>query len=110
MFPGMAFPDGKPMPNDIMEQVLAWAALKEHEECWRVGVTPVGDFHVSTVWLGVLGDFDYNFETAVEFPDDGSGNGFEIVGRYASWYDALLGHNRWVSHLRLLRELPAGAA
>lgn len=87
------------MSTDLLDWAIAHQAVKAVEANWRVGSTVVGPWWVSTVWLGT--PYIADFETAILTRAD-----VDILDRYRTWYDALLGHHYIVGALRAQRELP----
>ncbi len=74
---------------------------QDERKAWRVGSTRVGQYRVSTVFLGL--DHQYGdgpplvFETMVF---EGEGFGDLYCERYATWEDAEAGHNHTVARLK----------
>lgn len=90
------------LPIDIDE----WGRLREIEDYHRVGSTDVGEYWVSTVWLGLDHNFSRHgppiiFETMVflksqrDDPDDRGLADIDVV-RYATEQEALAGHQAMV--------------
>jgi len=67
--------------------VVDWAKLREDTEYFRIGLDHIGEYTVSTVWVGVL---HINFETMVF--TKGATAPDESVWRYNTLADAYTGH------------------
>lgn len=92
--------DGEPISA---EEFTGLCLGKDHEMVrWRVGVTEVEGWFVSTVWLGINHRFSGDgppliFETLAAHPDHG-----EITRRYSTAEEALAGHNALVEEIRTI--------
>src|SRR5882672_10700170 len=89
--------DGMPIP---MEE---WARLVEVEDYRRVAWTAVGDFHVSTVWLGLDAGWSWKYPAPILIFETMA---FDRVGdeqfsdRYSTESQARAGHFRAVQWAR----------
>jgi hypothetical protein len=105
-----SFPCGKyildghtPVP---CEDVLEWGAWYEDPSHRRVGLTDVGMFHVSTVFLGIDHNFQGEgapilFESMVFYESGKKGDGvLDLQRRYATWEEAERGHERVIGFVR----------
>src|SRR5690348_11829956 len=81
--------NGKPL------SLMAWATLLEDRDYKRVASSQIGQYLISTVWLGLNHNYDGGkpliFETMVFGPDDE-----EYTERYSTEAEALAGHKRAV--------------
>lgn len=87
--------------NVVSCKVLEWAVMFEQDRC--VASTQVGDYRVSTVFLGLDHSFDDGplqlFETMV-FDKDGDDRWTDrFCHRYATWDEADLGHGIVVAEM-----------
>lgn len=81
--------------GDPVDDLLVWAGLFEDMEYRRVGSTEVGDYWVSTIWLGIDHNWGFGgdpliFETMV-FIRDGEYQD-EYMDRYSTEAQAFDGH------------------
>jgi hypothetical protein len=88
-------------------EMLAWASLFGDMEYRRVGSTEVGEYWVSTVWLGIdhswgFGDAPLIFETMVFKRDAGFMD--EYMDRYSTEAQAFEGHLNVVGMLAALSD------
>lgn len=90
-------------------QWAKWMELSRKDDSFRVGQTDIGEYWVSTVFLGL--DHNYSntgppvlFETMV-FSSKGEYNSDERMQRYCTYEEAERGHNRLVEILRLAEAL-----
>ena len=96
------------------EEYLGWDnrndCLSAKDKRWlrRVDWTEIAGLFVSTVFLGIphygKSDNDALFETMVATPDGGWGElddeSDDFFGRYATWNEAVAGHDQIVAALR----------
>lgn len=88
--------EGKPI------RLEEWADHMEDADYRRIGQTQVGEWRVSTVWIGLNGGFGVVpvgiFETAVFRVSNGTRDDRdEISKRYSTEAEALLGHDAVVA-------------
>lgn len=75
-----------------------WALLLEDQAYQRIDETYVGEYRVSTVWLGL--DYGMIFETLMFGHNDEDGE------RYRTEAAAREGHQRWVQRAKGLTTVP----
>lgn len=98
--------DGEPI------SAQTWAGLNRNEEYQRLAHTHVGNYLVSTIWLGIDMGFSGTgkpiiFETMVFDQGPGSKRPWNDLEqrRYATEEEALAGHAALVEEVRLINQL-----
>jgi hypothetical protein len=94
---------GKPIHFDRQGRpigFLKWTVLFEQKKYRRVAMTTVGDWTVSTAWLGtpLSPSLIGNFESAVWR----NGGDVDPVQRYATEAEAVAGHAELVKHAQVI--------
>lgn len=111
------YKDGTPIPGDDIERAREWSRLKEDQSYSRIGSTRVGQWWVSTVWLGLDHSFGDNdnpviFETMIfnqseEKVEEDLAYLEEYCERYCTEEEAIEGHQRAVDSVQyVIHEVP----